>query len=98
MSQKLHPTGDHIVVEPMKKEEKTASGIIIPDTVSHEKPQQCKVLAFGPGKMTDSGTRLEMDVKVGYTVLFTKYGPTEVKVDGQELYILNNTDILAVLK
>ena len=98
MTKTLHPIGDHIVVEPMEREEKTASGIIIPDTASKEKPQQGKVLAIGPGKMTDSGSRMPMDVKEGDTVLFTKYGPTEVKVEGKELYILNNTDILAVLK
>ncbi|MBU1992956.1 MAG: co-chaperone GroES [Patescibacteria group bacterium] len=98
MAKKLKPTGDHIVVEAASSEEVTASGIIIPDTASKEKPQEGKVIAVGPGKLTESGSRLPMDVKVGDTVLFTKYGPTEVKVDGQELLILNQTDILAVVK
>lgn len=98
MSKKLHPTDDHIVVEASSSEEVTKSGIIIPDTASKEKPQEGTVIAVGPGKMTDSGKRMSMDIKVGDTVLFTKYGPTEVKVEGKELLILNQTDILAVVK
>jgi chaperonin GroES len=78
--------------------EKHSSGIIIPDTVSKEKPQKGKVISVGPGKFDDDGKRVPMDVKVGDTVLFSKYGPTEVKVDGKELLILSQSDVLAVLE
>lgn len=93
---KILPTGDHVVVEPIE-EEVSKSGIIIPDTASKEKPMKGKVLAVGPGKMTDEGKRLEMEFKKGDVVLFSKYGPTEVKLDGKEVYILSASDIYAKL-
>ncbi len=95
---KLRPLEDRIVVEAVSDMEKTASGLIIPETVSKEKPQKGKVLAVGSGKVDTNGKRVEMDVKVGDTVLFTKYGPTEVKVDGKDLLILSQSDVLAVLE
>lgn len=94
---KIHPTGDNIVVEAVSEETTSDSGIIIPDTASKEKPMKGKVLAVGPGKMTDDGTRLEMEVEEGDVVLFSKYGPTEVKLDGKEVLILSSTDIYAKL-
>ncbi len=94
---KIVPTSDHIVVEAIE-EETTASGIIIPDTASKEKPQKGKVIAVGPGKVGDDNERIPMEVKEGDTILFTKYGPTEVKVDGKELMVLNESDVLAILK
>jgi chaperonin GroES len=97
-SMKLRPLEDRLVVEAMDEMEKHSSGIIIPDTVSKEKPQKGKVISVGPGKFDDDGKRVPMDVKVGDTVLFTKYGPTEVKVDGKELLILSQSDVLAVLE
>lgn len=97
MSKKIVPTGDHIVVEAIEEESTSESGIIIPDTASKEKPMKGKVLAVGPGKMNDQGERLEMEVKVGDMVLFSKYGPTEVKVDGKEVLILSASDIYAKL-
>lgn len=97
-SMKLRPLEDRLVVEAMDEMEKHSSGIIIPDTVSKEKPQKGKVIAVGPGRFDDDGKRVPMDVKVGDTVLFTKYGPTEVKVDGKELLILSQSDVLAVLE
>ncbi len=93
----LIPLDDRIVVEAME-EDLTDSGIIIPATASKEKPQKGKVTAVGQGKMGKDGKRLPMSVKVGDTVLFTKYGPTEVKVEGKELLILNESDVLAILK
>jgi chaperonin GroES len=93
---KIVPTSDHIVVE--ATEETTSSGIIIPDTASKEKPQKGKVIAVGPGKVGDDNKRIPMEVKEGDTILFTKYGPTEVKVDGKELMVLNESDVLAILK
>jgi len=94
---KLRPLEDRLVVEAMDEMEKHSSGIIIPDTVSKEKPQKGKVIEVGPGKYED-GKRVPMDIKVGDTVLFTKYGPTEVKVDGKELLILSQSDVMAVLE
>lgn len=93
---KIIPTGDNIVVEAVA-EEITSSGIIIPDTASKEKPMKGKVLAVGPGKLTDDGKRFEMEVKEGDLVLFSKYGPTEVKVDGKEVLILSAGDVYAKL-
>lgn len=95
---KLRPLEDRLVVEAMEENEKTISGIIIPDTVSKEKPQKGKVLAVGLGKFDNNGKRVPMEIKVGDIVLFTKYGPTEVKVEGKELLVLNQSDVLAVLE
>ncbi len=89
------PTGDNIVVEALNEEMTSESGIIIPDTASKEKPIKGKVLAIGPGKLKDDGGRLEMEISQGDTVLFSKYGPTEVKVDGKDLLILSASDIYA---
>lgn len=93
----IQPTADRLVVEPLE-EETTASGIIIPDTASKEKPQKGKVIAVGPGRIGDDNERIKMEVKEGDTVLFTKYAPNEIKVEGKELYVLNESDVLAILK
>ncbi|HVB19920.1 MAG TPA: co-chaperone GroES [Candidatus Paceibacterota bacterium] len=94
----LSPLGDRVVVQPALKEgeKKLASGIIIPETVDKEKPAQGTVVAVGPGKYED-GKRVPMQVKVGDTVLFSKYGYDEVKVGGQEYYILSESSILGVI-
>jgi len=94
MAAKLHPLADRVLVKPMEKEEKTKSGIYLPDTAK-EKPQEGEVLAVGPGKMSDDGKRIPLDVKVGDTVLYAKYGGTEIKLDGEDLIILRESDILA---
>ncbi len=93
----IQPTADRIVVEAVE-EETTASGIIIPDTASKEKPQKGKVIAVGPGRMNDDGERIKMEVEEGDTVLFTKYAPSEVEVEGKDLLVLNESDVLAILK
>lgn len=95
----LMPLGDRIVVAPAEKEgeKKLASGIIIPETADKEKPMQGTVIAVGPGKF-DDGVRVPMQVKVGDKVLFSKYGYDEVKVDGEEYYILAESNILAIIK
>jgi chaperonin GroES len=90
----LQPLADRVLVKPIEKEEKTKSGIYLPDTAK-EKPQEGKVLAVGPGKMSDDGKRIVPDVKVGDTVIYAKYGGTEIKVDEEELIILRESDILA---
>ena len=94
---KIIPTNDHLVVEAINEDTKSVSGIIIPETASKEKPMKGKVIAVGPGKLTEDGKRLPMDISVGDTVLFSKYGPTEVKVDGKEVLILSASDIYAKL-
>jgi chaperonin GroES len=98
MATKLKPTDDHIVVKADQSEEKTKSGIYIPSTASKERPQMGEVVAVGPGKMSEDGKRLTMEVKVGDKVLFSKYGPSEVKIDGEELLILNQGDVLAIVE
>jgi chaperonin GroES len=90
----LQPLEDRIVVRPNEAEEKTASGLVIPDTAK-EKPQQGEVLAVGPGRYSDKGDLIPLDVKVGDTVLYSKYGGTEVSVEGEDLLVLNGRDVLA---
>ena len=93
----LKPLADHIIVEAVVKEEKTSSGIYLPDTAAKEKPQTGKVIAVGKGKVLENGTRVEPEVKVGEVVVFAKYSGTEVKVDEKEYLILSERYILAVL-
>ena len=92
----LRPLDDRVVVEGSDAEEKTSGGILLPDTAK-QKPQQGKVIAVGPGKLSDSGTRLALSVKVGDTVLFGKYSGSDVEVNGRELKILRESDILGKL-
>jgi chaperonin GroES len=94
MAAKLQPLADRVLVKPIEKEEKTKSGIYLPDTAK-EKPQEGEVIAVGPGKIDDSGKRIPMDLKVGDRVIYAKYGGTEIKVDDVELMILRESDILA---
>ena len=94
----LKPLYDHVIVEVEVKEEKTASGIFLPDTAAKEKPQTGKVLAVGAGKVTENGTRIPLEVKVGDEVVFAKYSGSEVKLDGKNYLILCERDILAVIE
>ena len=95
MAVKLQPMGDRLVVKPLQSEEKTKSGIYLPDTAK-EKPQEGKVIAVGPGRMTEDGkTRITPDVEVGDVVLYAKYGGSEIKIDGEEFIIMRESDILA---
>jgi chaperonin GroES len=97
MSQsKIQPLQDRVVVQALQEAEQTKSGLYIPDTAK-EKPQQGKVVAVGPGKLSEQGERLPPDLKEGDTVLYGKYSGTEVKVDGEEYLILRESDILAVI-
>jgi chaperonin GroES len=93
----IRPLGDRVVVRPAAKEEKSASGIIIPDTAHKEKPAQGTVVAVGEGRFED-GMKVPMTVKVGDKVLFSKYGYDEVKIGGEDYYVLSEASILAVLK
>ena len=94
----IKPLADHILIEPMKKEEKTKTGILLPDTAEKETPEQGKVIAVGPGRKTASGRIILIEVKPGDKVLFTKYGPNEIKIDGKEYLIAKEEDILAILE
>lgn len=93
----LKPLGDRLIVEPTQQEEMTASGIVLPETAK-EKPMQGKVLAAGPGNRKEDGSRVDLDVTVGDTVLYAKYAGTEVKIDGNKYLILRESDILAIVE
>lgn len=97
---KIIPLGDRVLVKPFSEEDtkKTKSGIIIPETVDKERPEQGKVIAVGEGRTTDDGKVLPMKVKVGDIVIFSKYGPDEVKVNGDEYFMLKEENILAIIK
>jgi chaperonin GroES len=97
MSLSLKPLGDRIVVKPIEQDEMTVGGIMLPDTAK-EKPQKGEVLAAGPGARNDSGERVEMDVKVGDTVLYAKYAGTEIKLDGEKVLVLRESDVLAIVE
>ena len=94
---KLRPLGDRVVIEPIPREDMTKSGIVLPDTAK-EKPQEGKVIAVGPGKTLDDGKREAIDVKTGDKVLYAKYAGTEFKLDGEDLLIVSQKDILAIVE
>jgi len=96
MSLNLKPLGSRVLIEPVEENEVTAGGIVLPDTAK-EKPQKGTILSIGPGDRDDEGERIPMDVKVGDTVLFQKYGGTEIKVDNKKLLILRESDLLAIV-
>jgi len=94
---KLRPLGDRVVIEPIPREDMTKSGIVLPDTAK-EKPQEGKVLAVGPGAFDNDGKRIAIDVTTGDKVLYAKYAGTEFKLDGEELLIVSQKDILAIVE
>lgn len=96
MALKLKPLADRVVVRPLEAEEKTAGGLFIPDTAK-EKPQQGEVMAVGPGKIADDGTKIAMEVKVGDRILYGKYSGTEVRIDNDDYLIMRESDIFAIL-
>lgn len=95
---KLKPLGNNVIVKASSKEEVTKSGIVLPDTLDKEKPEQGEVVAVGPGKLTDSGTRSEMFVKIGDRVVFKKYSPDDIKIDNEEYLVISENDILAIIE
>jgi chaperonin GroES len=97
MATSLKPLGDRVVIKPSGREETTKSGLVIPDTAK-EKPQEGTIIAVGPGRTDDDGERIQMDVKVGDKVLFAKYAGTEMKIDDDDLLILSEKDILAIVE
>lgn len=96
----IKPLGDRVLIEPINEDNsgKTASGIIIPDTASKERPEQGKVIAVGPGKVGDDNELIPLSVKKGQTVLFSKFGPDEIKVDDKEYLIVSESNILAIIE
>jgi len=94
----IKPLSDHILIEPIKEEEKTKGGIFLPETAEKEKSEQGKIIAVGSGKKTNDGKIIPLSVKAGDIVLFTKYGPNEIKVDGKEYLIAKEEDILAIIE
>jgi len=92
------PLSNHLFIEPIEEEKTTKSGIVLPDTAEKEKPIKGKVLAVGPGKLNDKGERVPMSVKVGDVVLFKKYGPDEIELDGKKYLVGDEDDILAILE
>ena len=97
MAMQLKPLADRVIVEPLERDEVTASGIYLPETAK-EKPQEGKVLAVGPGRVNDDGKRSAMEVAEGDKVIFAKYSGTEIKIDDKKLLILSEKDILAIVK
>jgi len=93
----LTPLSDNVVIKTLNQEETTKSGIIIPDTINKEKPEQGEIIAVGPGKMLDNGQLAPMEVKVGDKIIFKKYSPDEFKIDNEEVLILSQSDIIAIL-
>jgi len=95
---KLTPISDHIVVKPVSAEEKSVSGIIIPDTVNKERPERGEVIAIGPGRELESGSRSKMEVQPGQIVLFKKYAPDEVKMNNEEFLLIRMEDVMGIIE
>lgn len=95
---KIKPLADYVLIEPIKEEEKTKSGILLPETAEKERPEQGKVVAVGPGKRNEKGEIIPVAVKPGQKILFKKYGPDEIKVDNKEYLICKEEDILAIIE
>lgn len=98
MTASIKPLGDRVLIEPIAEAEKTKAGIYLPDTASKERPEQGRVVAVGEGRTLDSGKVAPLKVRKGQKVLFTKYGPNEIKVDGKEYLIAKEEDILAIIE
>jgi chaperonin GroES len=94
----LRPLADRLIIAAGKKEEVTASGLVLPDTASKERPEQGEVIAVGPGRFDEDGERIPMSVKVGDTIVFKKYSPDEVKVGDKEYLVISEADVLAVIE
>jgi chaperonin GroES len=94
----IKPLADYVLIEPIKEEEKTKAGILLPESAEKEKPEKGKVIAVGPGRRDEKGNLIPVSVKVGQIVLFKKYGPDEIKVDDKEYLICKEEDILAIVE
>ncbi|NMC51194.1 co-chaperone GroES [Candidatus Kuenenbacteria bacterium] len=94
---KLKPLGDHLIAKPIAEDKTTRSGIVLPDTAK-EKPEQAEVVAVGEGRVLDNGNKLPMSVKVGEKILFKKYAPDEIKIDGENFLVLSESEIIAIIE
>jgi chaperonin GroES len=94
----LRPLSDRIIIKALTKEETTASGIILPDTADKERPEQGEVIAVGPGRLLDNGSLAPITVRVGNKIVFKKYSPDEVKVDDEEVLVISESDVLAIIE
>ncbi len=94
----IKPLSNHVIVKGVSEDTTTKAGIVLPDTADKERPEKGEVVAIGPGKLLDNGQRAEMSVKVGQTVIFKKYSPDEIKVDGEDLLVLSESDIIAIVE
>ncbi len=94
----IKPLHDHVIVKPMREDTTTKSGIVLPDTVDKEKPEKGEVVAIGPGKLSESGSRAPVSVQIGQTVMFKKYSPDEIKIEGIEYLVISESDIIAILE
>ncbi|MEK7211166.1 MAG: co-chaperone GroES [Patescibacteria group bacterium] len=94
----LKPLNDHVIVKPLAESEASVAGIILPDTASKERPEKGEVIAVGPGKVLENGMRAQLSIKPGDKVMFKKYSPDEIKIDGQEYLVLAESEILAIIE
>ncbi|MCD6360866.1 MAG: co-chaperone GroES [Armatimonadetes bacterium] len=94
----LRPLGDRVIVKPIREDITTRSGIVLPETAEKERPEKGEIIAVGPGKTLENGQKIALDLKIGDKILFTKYGPTEIKVNDEELLIISESDIMAVIE
>ena len=95
---KLKPLHDQVIIKPIQEDEVTKAGLVLPDTAEKERPEKGEVIAIGPGRLLDSGQRAEMSVKIGDKVVFKKYSPDEVKINGEEMYVIKEGDIIAIIE
>lgn len=95
---KIKPLGDNVLIKPVKEEEVSKAGIILPDTIDKEKPEQGEIIAIGPGKLKQDGTRIAMTVKVGDIIVFKKYSPDDIKIDNEDYLIVSESDILGIIE
>lgn len=95
---KLRPLNDKVIIKPIEDDEKTKAGIILPETAEKEKPEKGEVVAVGPGKLLENGTRAPMSVKVGDKVIFKKYSPDEIKIDKEEYLVIDESDIIGIIE
>lgn len=94
----LKPLADYLIIKPLSDETTTKSGIVLPDTIDKEKPEKGEVMAMGPGKLLDNGNLAPMNVKVGDKVMFRKYSPDEIKVDGEEYLVIRESDVMLIIE
>ena len=94
----LKPLGDHIIVKPLSNEEVTKAGIVLPSTVDKDRPERGEIIAVGPGRVLDNGSRSPMEVSVGQKVVFKKYAPEEIKIDGENFLVINLSEVIAIIE